>query len=70
MRRLNGTRPTPTGPTSIAFRRDVLPALQGVTLRELARRTGLSIPYLSKVRRGVEVPHARWWSKLTEAGIK
>lgn len=51
-------------PDPAVFRRDVLPAIEGVTLRELVRRTGLSIPYLSKVRRGVETPHARWWRPL------
>jgi len=46
------------------FRRDVLPALQGVPLRELARRTGLSVAYCARIRRGDEVPHARWWARV------
>jgi CRISPR-associated endonuclease Cas1 len=47
-----------------AFIRDVLPAIQGVPIRELARRTGLSVAYCARIRRGEEVPHARWWSIL------
>jgi hypothetical protein len=50
--------------TDRVFRRDVLPAIQGVPLREPARRTGLSVGYLARVRRGEEVPHARWWGLL------
>jgi CRISPR-associated endonuclease Cas1 len=46
------------------FRRDVLPAIQGVPLRELARRTGLSVAYCARIRRGDEVPHERWWARL------
>jgi len=60
--RRNRDRPNPGD-----FRVTVLPAIAGVPLRELERRTGLSLPYLSKVRRGVEVPHWRWWSRLVEA---
>lgn len=47
------------------FRTSVLPAIQGVSLGALARRTGLSVPYLARVRRGEEVPHPRWWELLT-----
>lgn len=46
------------------FRRDVLPMLQSVRLRELARRTGLSVAYCARIRRGEEVPHQRWWGPL------
>ena len=44
------------------FRREVLPAIQGVPLSELSRRTGLSVAYCARIRRGEEVPHARWWT--------
>jgi len=54
----------PERPDPEAFRRDVLPAIHGVPLRELARRTGLSVSYCGLIRRGVEVPHARWWGAL------
>ena len=46
------------------FRREVLPALEGVPLRELARRTGLSVPYCGQIRQGQMVPHERWWEAL------
>jgi hypothetical protein len=46
------------------FRMEVLPAIQAVPLRELARRTGLSVPYCARIRRGEEVPHLRWWELL------
>jgi CRISPR-associated endonuclease Cas1 len=49
------------------FRREVLPAIQGVPLRELARRAGLSVAYCARIRRGQEVPHARWWEALARA---
>lgn len=52
-----------------AFRREVLPGIQGVPLRELARRTGLSVPYCARIRRGEEVPHERWWTQLTAAEV-
>ncbi len=48
--------------------RDVLPAIQGVPLRELGRRTGLSVGYLARIRRGEEVPHQRWWDLLLRVG--
>jgi predicted transcriptional regulator len=35
-----------------------------VPLRELARRTGLSVAYCARIRRGEEVPHLRWWARL------
>jgi CRISPR-associated endonuclease Cas1 len=50
------------------FRREVLPKLQAVALRELARRTGLSVAYCARIRRGEEVPHERWWAPLV-AGL-
>jgi hypothetical protein len=34
--------------------------LEASPLRELARRTGLSVAYCVLIRRGEEVPHARW----------
>lgn len=53
------------------FRRDLLPAIANVSLGELARRTGLSVAYCARIRRGDEVPHARWWSMFgpTRSGV-
>jgi CRISPR-associated endonuclease Cas1 len=56
----------PERPEPEVFRREVLPAIQDVTLRELSRRTGLSVAYLARVRRGQEMPHVRWWAELTQ----
>jgi len=58
----NAAHSEPSDPE--AYRRGVLPAIQGVPIRELARRTGLSVAYCARVRRGDEVPHERWWSML------
>ena len=55
----------PDRPDPEAFRRDVLPSLQAVPLRELSRRTGLSVAYCARIRRGEEVPHPRWWTSLS-----
>jgi hypothetical protein len=46
------------------FAREILPAFQQVPLRELMRATGLSLPYVSQIRRGEKVPHPRHWSAL------
>ena len=47
-----------------SFRRDALPAIQDVSLRDLARRTGFSVDYCGRIRRGEEVPHETWWEAL------
>jgi CRISPR-associated endonuclease Cas1 len=44
-----------------SFTREILPRIQGVPLSELARMTGLSLLYVSQIRRGVKVPHPRHW---------
>jgi hypothetical protein len=53
---------TPTDPA--AFSRDVLPAIASIPLNVLRERTGLSIRYVSLIRRGLRMPHRRWWSAL------
>jgi hypothetical protein len=58
----NASHPERADPA--AFRLEVLPAIQAVPLRELARRTGLSVAYCARIRRGEEVPHQRWWGTL------
>lgn len=47
-----------------AFKRDILPKLQGVPLRKLMEATGLSLRYCSLIRRGEKVPHPRHWGAL------
>jgi hypothetical protein len=50
------------------FEREILPAIQQVPLRELMRATGLSLPYVSQIRRGEKVPHPRHWAVLLSVG--
>ncbi len=53
-----------------AFKRDILPRLQHVSLRAMAEVTGLSAGYCSFVRRGLRVPHWRHWATLVQLGDK
>lgn len=46
------------------FQQEILPHLQGVTLRTMAKATGLSEQYCSLIRRGLQVPHRRHWDAL------
>lgn len=47
-----------------AFQRDILPHIQDIPLSRLQRATGLSLRYLSLIRRGERVPHPRHWQAL------
>jgi hypothetical protein len=49
------------------FTREILPALERVPLSELAQATGLSMLYVSQIRRGLKVPHARHWPRIRQA---
>ena len=53
-----------------AFRRDILPLIQDIPLSRLQNRlqkaTGLSLRYVSLIRRGERTPHPRHWSVLEE----
>jgi hypothetical protein len=51
-------------PDREVFVRDILPGLQPVPVRKMAEVTGLSRAYCGMVRRGLYVPHPRWWSAL------
>ncbi len=57
----------PERPTQEVFRHTVLPAIAGIPIRRLANATGLSIGYCGLIRRGLRVPHPRWWEALTSA---
>ncbi len=46
------------------FRRDILPGLQGMTLRRIMEATGLSKRFASQIRNGLAVPHRRHWDAL------
>lgn len=50
-----------------AFERDILPLIQGVPLSRLQRATGLSLRYVSLIRRGERTPHPRHWQALLDA---
>jgi CRISPR-associated endonuclease Cas1 len=47
------------------FKRDILPGLQGVTLRRIMAATGLSKRFASQIRRGLAIPHRRHWDALS-----
>jgi hypothetical protein len=49
---------------SVDFRRDILPMLQGLSVRAISEATGSSISHGSKVRNGHLVPHKRHWKAL------
>jgi len=46
------------------FRRDILPRLQGITVRVIADALGVSQSHASKVRGGKTPPHKRHWQAL------
>jgi CRISPR-associated endonuclease Cas1 len=50
-----------------AFDREILPEIQKVSLSVLSRATGLSIRYVSQIRRGEKRPHPRHWEALVRA---
>lgn len=50
-----------------AFQREILPLIQNVPLSRLQRATGLSLRYVSLIRRGERVPHPRHWSAFRDA---
>ena len=46
------------------FRETIYPLLADVSIRELVRRSGLSLAYCRQIKRGLVVPHPMWWEKL------
>jgi CRISPR-associated endonuclease Cas1 len=50
-----------------AFERDILPLIREVPLSRLQRATGLSIRYVSLIRRGERTPHPRHWKAFLNA---
>src|SRR6516225_5219366 len=53
------------GPTSPGeFTRTVLPHLNHVTVRQMAKATGLSTGYCTMIRRGQYTPRPRHWDAL------
>lgn len=52
-----------------AFRREILPLIQDVPLSRLQGATGLSLRYVSLIRRGERTPHPRHWEAFMEAAV-
>jgi CRISPR-associated endonuclease Cas1 len=48
----------------VVFRREILPNIQKVSVRAIARATGLSSLYSSQIWRGLRVPHPMHWETL------
>jgi hypothetical protein len=49
------------------FKREILPAIADVPLSKLQRTTGLSLRYVSQIRRGEKTPHPKHWAALAAA---
>jgi hypothetical protein len=52
-----------------AFQREILPLIQNVPLSRLVKSTGLSLRYVSQIRRGEKVPHHRHWQAFADARL-
>jgi hypothetical protein len=52
-----------------AFQRDILPLIQQIPLSQLQRATGLSLRYVSLIRRGERTPHPRHLAAFLEATV-
>jgi hypothetical protein len=52
------------------FRREILPTIQTVSLSRLQHATGLSLRYVSQIRRGERTPHPRHWERLRSAATE
>lgn len=50
-----------------AFQREILPHIRQIPLRRLMDATGLSLRYVSQIRRGERVPHPRHWRAFRES---
>jgi hypothetical protein len=52
-----------------AFQRDILPLMEQVPLSRLRQATGLSLRYVSLIRRGEKTPHPRHWQAFMKAAV-
>jgi hypothetical protein len=46
------------------FKREIAPKLDGFSLKEMGKATGLSLAACSRIRAGAKVPHPRHWQAL------
>jgi len=60
--RENGPVADPT-----VYEREILPRIQGMSVRRLVELTGLSEYYLWRVRKGEKRLHARFWERIASA---
>jgi hypothetical protein len=51
-----------------AFQRDILPLIQDIPLSQLQKATGLSLRYVSLIRRGERTPHPRPLASVDRRG--
>jgi hypothetical protein len=49
-----------------AFQHEILPLIRGVPLSRLQKATGVSLRYVSLIRRGERTPHPRHWQRLLD----
>ncbi len=52
-----------------AFQREILPLIQDIPLSRLQKATGLSLRYVSLIRRGERTPHPRHWQAFMKAAV-
>jgi hypothetical protein len=52
------------------FEQEILPTLANVPAGELARRTGLSVAYCRRIKKGLVVPHPMWWESLAARAMQ
>jgi hypothetical protein len=57
-----------TAEERVRFSRELLPALDHVSVATLAKATSLSKTYCSFIKRGLRVPHPRHWATLKALG--
>ncbi|MGB6643577.1 MAG: helix-turn-helix transcriptional regulator [Candidatus Cybelea sp.] len=48
------------------FKREVALKLDGFSLKEIGKATGLSLATCSRIRAGTKIPHPRLWDSLCE----
>ena len=46
------------------FRKEILPRLSGIPVRQIARAAGISLRYASMIRRGLHIPHPLHYAAL------
>jgi hypothetical protein len=49
-----------------AYKREILPRLERLTVKAIRLRLDVSHPYATLVKRGLKIPHPRHWMALAE----